>query len=215
MTGAPWHQSPLVALDLEGSGAQDRDQEAILEIATVPIINTFPDIDNAYCTLVNPGRPIPKRPWTSPGLTNHTLRNAPTLDVVEPALAARLNSHYIVGHNISVDWHLLQRRCPTIQPAGLIDTLRLAKHSNTNVGNGLERLITANHLTTKINALAAGSQPHRALWDTLAAAILLATLVEQIWPTTPTLDQLIRIAGIPADKPPCAIAADQPGLFEL
>jgi hypothetical protein len=30
-----WSAAPLVALDLEGSGAQDRDHEAILEIADV------------------------------------------------------------------------------------------------------------------------------------------------------------------------------------
>lgn len=215
MTGTPWHSAPLVALDLEGSGAQDRDQEAILEIATVPITNTHPDLDNAYHTQVNPCRPIPKRPWISPGLTNHTLRNAPALDTIEPALAARLNSRYIVGHNIGVDWRLLHRRCSTVQPTGLIDTLRLAKYSNTHAGNGLEHLIAANHLTTKINTLAPGSQPHRALWDTLAAAILLTTLIEQTWPTTPTLGQLINIAGISLDKPPHAIATDQPGFFEL
>jgi hypothetical protein len=35
MTGSTeeWTTAPLVALDLEGSGAQDRDDEAILEIA--------------------------------------------------------------------------------------------------------------------------------------------------------------------------------------
>ena len=32
-----WTAAPLVALDLEGSGAQNRDSEAILEIALVPL----------------------------------------------------------------------------------------------------------------------------------------------------------------------------------
>ena len=37
MTGSstPWQRARLAALDLEGSGAQDRDSEAILEIAVV------------------------------------------------------------------------------------------------------------------------------------------------------------------------------------
>ena len=39
-----WSAAPLVALDLEGSGAQDRDDEAILEIAIVPIAGGQPDI---------------------------------------------------------------------------------------------------------------------------------------------------------------------------
>ena len=32
-----WHAAFVVALDLEGSGAQDRDREAILEIALMPL----------------------------------------------------------------------------------------------------------------------------------------------------------------------------------
>lgn len=214
MTGTPWYQAPLVALDLEGSGAQDRAQEAILEIATVPITNGQPDMDNAYSTLVNPGRPIPKRPWISPGLTNHTLRDAPTLDAVEPTLATRLNGRYLVGHNLAVDWRLLHRRCPTIQPVGLIDTLRLARHLGTATSNGLAQLATAHDLTAKIDTLAAGSQPHRALWDTVAAAVLLLTLIHQRWSTPPTLEDLSSLAGLSLDHPAETAAIDQPSLFD-
>jgi len=52
----PWTTAPLVALDLEGSGAQDHDDEAILEIAIVPIAAGQPDVPAAYTTLINPGR---------------------------------------------------------------------------------------------------------------------------------------------------------------
>lgn len=78
---APWTDAPLVALDLEGSGAQD-DDEAILEIAVVPITGGRPSLDDAYTTLINPQRSIPRRPWISPGLTNRTLAEAawPTRD---------------------------------------------------------------------------------------------------------------------------------------
>ena len=124
----PWTQAPLVALDLEGTGAQDRDDEAILEIALVPITAGRPAPNEAYTTLINPGRSIPRRPWISPGLTDATLATAPPLSDVEPELTWRLSGKILVGHNVSVDWRLLQRRCPAIQPAGLIDTLRLARH---------------------------------------------------------------------------------------
>ncbi|QSB12970.1 3'-5' exonuclease [Natronosporangium hydrolyticum] len=214
MTGTPWYETPLVAVDLEGSGAQDRETEAILEIAAVPITGGQPDMDNAYCTLVNPGRPIPKRPWISPGLTNHTLRDAPTLDAVEPTLAARLNGRYLVGHNIGVDWRVLHRRCPTIQPAGLIDTLRLARNLGTTASNGLAKLVTAYNLTTKIDTLAVGSQPHRALWDTVAAAVLLLPLIHQRWPAPPTLDDLTNLAGLALDSPPTPATRGQPSLFD-
>ncbi|GAA3752331.1 3'-5' exonuclease family protein [Salinactinospora qingdaonensis] len=77
MTEQPWTEAALIALDLEGTGAQDRENEAILEIATVPLAGGLPAMDEAYETLINPGRPVPRRPWISPGLTNAVLRQAP------------------------------------------------------------------------------------------------------------------------------------------
>jgi DNA polymerase III subunit epsilon len=79
MTGSTeeWTTAPLVALDLEGSGAQVRDDEAILEIAVVPLVAAQPDMTAAHSTLINPGRRIPGRSWISPGLTNTALAAAP------------------------------------------------------------------------------------------------------------------------------------------
>jgi DNA polymerase-3 subunit epsilon/exodeoxyribonuclease X len=81
---------------------------------------------------------------------------------------------FIVGHNVGVDWHLLHRRCPSIRPAGLIDTLRLARPDEK--GNNLARLLDCHQLTPKVTELARDSQPHRALWDTTGAALLLQAL---------------------------------------
>ena len=54
-----WTDAPLVALDLEGSGAHDRDDEAILEIVVVPIYGGQPFLPDAFAALINPGRPDP------------------------------------------------------------------------------------------------------------------------------------------------------------
>src|SRR5712692_1378687 len=105
--GEVWTGASLVALDLEGSGAQDHEDEAILEIAVVPLAAGQPDTAAAYTTLINPGRRIPRRPWISPGLTNTALAAAPTPAEVEPELAHRINGHILVGHNVGVDWRLL------------------------------------------------------------------------------------------------------------
>lgn len=99
-----WMTAPLVALDLEGSGAQDHDGEVILEIAVVPITAGQPDISAGDSTLINPGRNIPRRHWISPGLITAVLAAAPHPAEVEPELARRVNGHAIVGHNVAVDW---------------------------------------------------------------------------------------------------------------
>lgn len=193
----PWTQAPLVALDLEGTGAQDRDDETILEIALVPITAGRPAPDEAYTTLINPGRSIPRRPWISPGLTDATLATAPPLSDVEPELTGRLSGKILVGHNVSVDWRLLQRRCPAIQPAGLIDTLRLARHVHPSLRQrNLGALIEHYTLTDQVSRLASESQLHRALWDTIAAALLIAMLINDL-PNSKSLSftELQHIAG--------------------
>jgi DNA polymerase-3 subunit epsilon len=197
---APWASAPLTALDLEGSGAQDREDEAILEIAVIPLAIGLPDMSAAYCTLINPGRPIPKRPWISPGLTTTLLADAPEPGEVEPELARRINGRIIVGHNIGVDWRLLHRRYPRITPAALVDTLRLARHLKLGGKNSLSALIAQVGIAAQVEQLALASQPHRALWDTTATALLLPALINAGWPAGITLGELLDIAQLDMTK---------------
>lgn len=203
----------LVAIDLEGSGAQDREHEAILEIALVPILDWQPDVADAYCTLINPGRSIPQRPWISPGLTNAVLRDAPTLPEVEPQLARRINGKYLVGHNVGVDWRLLHRRCPHISPAGLIDTLGLARHLNHGVKRGLTSVVDHFGLGRDVDQLASGSAPHRALWDTVAVALLLPVLSRAAYGADVHVGHLVKVAGAPTMDRRSA-PQSQPSLFD-
>lgn len=198
----PWKTARLIALDLEGSGAQDRDNEAILEIAVVPLTNGEPDMHASFCSLVNPSRRIRQGPWISPGLTNTVLATAPSLRDIEPQLADRLDGATIVGHNVAVDWRLLHRRCPTVQPAGLIDTLRLARHLRAGEkGRSLGTLVDKLGLRPKVDRLAASSQTHRALWDAVASGLLLAALIDE-QPGEQSHEWLLAAAGVPIELEP-------------
>ena len=107
-----WTDLSLTAVDLEGTGAQDGEDEAILEIAVIPITAGRPDTEAAYSTTLNPGRSVPRRPWISPGLTTAALTGSPELEEIEPELTARLHGRVWVGHNVRVDARLPARRCP-------------------------------------------------------------------------------------------------------
>nr|WP_207229833.1 3'-5' exonuclease [Krasilnikovia cinnamomea] len=203
----PWHTANLVALDLEGSGAQERDDEQILEIAAIRLIDGRPDLPTAYTTCIDPGRAIPARPWISPGLAGLALQGEPTLDDVRGDLIARLSGVWLVGHNIGVDWRLLHRHLPTLTVAGLIDTRRLAKAAAVAGKLGLSNLLTHLDLTGDVAAAAPGSRPHRALWDTTAAALLLGALIRRHFTAEPTLQQLVDVAGIPTETAAAARAA--------
>lgn len=194
MSDALWTQATLVALDLEGTGAQDREHEAILEIAAVPLAGGLPDMSRSYETLINPGRRVPRRPWISPGLTNAVLRHAPDPETVGAEVAARVTGCYLVGHNVGVDWRLLRRHYPDIEVRGLIDTLTLAKRERTK-SRSLTTLVDHYALTEGVSELVPDGRPHRALWDTVAAAVLLPTLINEQWSQPPTLATLLSVAG--------------------
>jgi DNA polymerase-3 subunit epsilon len=210
VTAPPWYTAALVAIDLEGSGAQDRDHEAILEIAAVPLRDGHPDLPHAFTTLVNPERPTPPRPWISPGINHQTLRTAPPLRQNAATLTALLDGRWIVGHNVTVDWRLLHRHLPALTPAGLIDTLTLARLCDIPGSKALTALIHHPGLDDLMRTTTPTSQPHRALWDATAAANLLVHLIQHRWPgRPPTLDMLRTAAGIDTGPP----AAEQPSLF--
>jgi DNA polymerase-3 subunit epsilon len=193
----PWHAARLVAVDLEGSGAQDRDQEQILEIAAIRLLGGRPEMATAFTTLIDPQRTIPARRWISPGLAGTALLGQPTLDAVRRDLLARLTGTYLVGHNVRVDWRLLRQQLPELTVAGLVDTQRLAKAASIPGKHTLTALLDHLQLTAKVTASAAGSRPHRALWDTTGAALLLTALIDRHFSTPPTLRQLLDAAEVP------------------
>jgi DNA polymerase-3 subunit epsilon len=217
VTAAAWTDADLIALDLEGSGPQDPDGEAILEIALVPIRQGRPDVDAAFSTLINPGRRIRRGPWISPGITNNVLSAAPPAAAVGADILSRVEGKILVGHNVRVDWRLLHKRFPDAAPAGLLDTMRLARslHPDQKRGHGLGPWIDRLGLAHTVDAAAPGSQPHRALWDTVAAALLLGALMDKT--SDPTAANLRTLAGVPltderATPPP---ATQQQGLWDL
>ncbi|GAA1456973.1 3'-5' exonuclease [Nocardiopsis exhalans] len=202
MLDQPWTGAPLCALDLEGTGAQDREREAILEVATVPIIGGSPDMAVAYESLVNPGRPVPQRRWISPGLTDDVLRQAPDPKLVGTELDKRVSGRYLVGHNVAVDWRLIHLHYPDLRPVGLIDTLRLARATRLDGSKSLGALLGRFDLRSRVDELVPSGRPHRALWDAVAAALLLAALIDSGEPPVRSLRELIGVAAIPLDPDP-------------
>ncbi|MEU6729313.1 3'-5' exonuclease [Nonomuraea wenchangensis] len=204
----PWTAAAdLVALDLEGTGSQDGDDEAILEIAVVPLAAGRPDMGAAWDSTINPERWVSPRPWISRDLSGGALAGSPTLDKVADTIAEKLTGKIVIGHNIGVDWRLLRLRLPAVQPAGLLDTARLVRHLRPEIQRwNLAALLDQHALTGRVNELVPGGRPHRALWDAVGAALLLAELVGHLpgGPATPlaTLTRLARVQLADPDREP-------------
>lgn len=118
-----------------------------------------------------------------------------------------------------MDWRLLHRRCPAIQPQALIDTLRLARHIHPgSKGNALSALLDRHHLTAALTDLVPASGSHRALWDTIGSALLLAKLIEDLpGKDMMSLTELLQIAGQLAEDAGNAPSpqTQQPSLLDI
>ena len=159
-------------------------------------------------------RSIPRRPWISPGFTAQALADAPAIADIAAEITERLDGKVIAGHNIGVDWRLLSRQCPVISPVALIDTLRLARHLRPAAGsNSLTGLLEHYELTEAVAELAPGSQPHRATWDAIGAALLLARLAADLpGGDQASLADLRQVAGYPVTGNRAPAEPDQAAL---
>ncbi|WP_219518466.1 hypothetical protein [Nonomuraea ceibae] len=98
-----------------------------------------------------------------------------------------------------MDWRLIHLRLPDIEPVGLIDTARLVRHLRPDFKRwNLTGLLADYGLEAEVSALVPGGRPHRALWDAVGAALLLAELVGQLpGKADTTLETLTRVTGQP------------------
>ncbi|WP_243742321.1 hypothetical protein [Actinorugispora endophytica] len=106
-----------------------------------------------------------------------------------------------------MDWKLLHLRHPSVRPSGLIDTLRLARHARIPDPRGLGTLLDRFELRNQVENLAPGGRPHRALGDTVAAALLLLRLADES-PEIHTVAELLAAASVPG-----VLASEDPTLF--
>ncbi|MCJ1677053.1 3'-5' exonuclease [Streptomyces sp. APSN-46.1] len=166
MNWSTWPR-PLFVVDVEGNGANPPD---LVEIAAVPVENGMPQPDGARTWLIRPPTPIPSRISRIHGITNEMTADAPTWPEIAKDVQELLDGAWICAHSASVEYGLLTRHMPHWQPAGVIDTLRLARAAFPgHKGFGLDALIT--HTGIRLDDVA-GTR-HRAGYDAHATALLL------------------------------------------
>ncbi len=153
--------SRLAVIDTEttGLGAQDR----VVEIAVVVLDATTLETVDEYDTLINPRRDV--GPEHIHGISASMVEAAPTFEEIAGDLAARLDDHILVAHNLPFDVRMVQGEFSRLDAAFSegrgICTLRLSG----------SRLSTA----TRDHGIRLDDH-HRALADARAAAELLRIL---------------------------------------
>jgi DNA polymerase III epsilon subunit-like protein len=129
------------------------------------------------------------------GITDRDVAAAPAWGEVAPDVLRLLDGAWIVAHSATVEYNVLARHLPAWQPAGVLDTLRLARATVPDAGRfGLDPLIE--HCGLDTDGLL--GQRHRAGFDAAATALLLLHLSQfhASW------DDMAGV-GVPAGLPGC------------
>lgn len=94
----------FIAFDLETTGIQPKS-DAIVEIGAVRFDGTEP-VDT-FCTLINPGRPIPPEASSVNGITDEMVTDQPAVETVLSDLAEFCGDLPLVAHNAPFDFKFL------------------------------------------------------------------------------------------------------------
>ncbi|MFI9100733.1 exonuclease domain-containing protein [Streptomyces fildesensis] len=181
---------PLVVVDVEGNAARPPD---LVEVAVLPVTGGTLHIDQQREWLIRPPTAIPPHIVRIHGITNESLTTAPAWGQVSEAIRAALDGAWLVAHNATVEYDALTRHLPGWKPAGVIDTLRLARATYPDAGgHGLDALIQ--HLQLPVTAIP--GQRHRAGFDAHATGLLLLDLAAHY----ETWDELTGVA-VPTTMP--------------
>ena len=117
----------FVALDIETTGLE-KSHEYILEVAAIRYRECV-EVEK-YVSLINPLVRIPRYVSQIHGITNKTVENAPTIDIVLPQLLNFMGENIIVAHNANFDIGFIEvwaRRLGTYPCWNYIDTVSAAK----------------------------------------------------------------------------------------
>jgi DNA polymerase III epsilon subunit-like protein len=175
-------------VDVEGNGQQPPE---IVELAAVTIADSR--LSEPVSWLVKPARPITALVTRKVhGISNTTVAAAPRFTEIRGQVEALLAGAWLVAHNARVEYELLARQLTGFAPAGVLDTLRLARVLWPGRDSyGLDALIRQERLDL---AAVAKSRRHRAAFDAWVTALLLLRLVDAAPPTVASLRRLAEVA---------------------
>ena len=190
-----WTEYDYIVLDLEGTGAQHKDQEGIVELSAIRIKSG--EITNEYFyRLIDPEIDIPPLISKIHGLKNADVESEPTFREISDDLLTFINGQILIGHNVQVDYRLLKKKIPEYEPNFVLDTYKLVKNRVKGLKSyGLDNLINHFHIEGQLKDLPIKRGRHSAYYDALATAHLFEKFLRQQNEEL-SLADLIKICGL-------------------
>ncbi len=171
----------FVVVDVETTGVSALGGDRVTEVAAVVV--EAGRMDDAFQSLVNPGRPISSRITALTGISNAMVADAPSFAQVADAFALTLTGRTFVAHNAGFDWGFLSMEFGRVaQPDALAGPLASPLAGPPLCTVRLARRLLAHLPRRNLDAVAwhygvAIDGRHRALGDARATAQVLLGLL--------------------------------------
>ncbi len=215
--------APAVAfVDLETTGTSSSG-DRVTEVAIVRVVDG--EVVEEWSTLVDPERSIPPDIQVLTGITNESVRGAPTFARIADEVRGRLEGHLFVAHNARFDYGFLKNEFARLElpfTAEVLCTVRLSRRLYPEaVGHGLDALIARHGLADPLDALepAARTGRHSALGDA-RALWRFARVIEREKPPeeiAAAVRRLLKVPSLPPQLPPDALEGvpEAPGVYRF
>lgn len=174
-------ESTIPVIDFETTGTVPGYPDEPWQIGIVLLRNGQVVENSAYSRLLRVGdRPFnPYAPGRHASI-RESLCEAPTLHDLWPELRHHLQGDALAAHNAGTEKKVLSHAFPLHRAPMWVDTLKLVRVAYPHLKtHKLEDVTRDLDLTARVNGLAPGLEPHDALFDAVACAVLLEHLLAQ------------------------------------
>lgn len=171
---------PILFVDTEGN---DHSPPDLIEISILKSNLEAKKKEDIYNWLIKPPNPINRIVTKIHGLKNSDVENCPVWDEIKDEVHSHLNGAWLIAHNAKVDYNIIKMHIPEWEPAGIIDTMKLAKHFLPEATSySLENLINFTKLhfhKSKSFYRDQSNSFHRASYDAKATSKLFSYLLSK------------------------------------
>lgn len=188
-------EARLVAVDFESTGHTPGYPDQPWQIGVVPLVRGEVVITESFESYLQVPVDRPFNPF-APGswrLARESLATVPDLAASWPVLKERVAGVPLIAHNAATEKKFFRKAWPLHRVGPWIDTLKLARRAFPDLKSyELERVVDAAGQQEQLRALLPGREPHDALYDALACALVLHYLLQQPCWAELTVGELCR-----------------------
>ena len=195
--------SAVAFVDLETTGTSATG-DRVTEVAIVRVVDG--EVIEEWSSLVDPERSIPPDIQILTGITNESVKGAPTFAEIRNEVRERLEGHLFVAHNARFDYGFLKNEFARLEmpfSADVLCTVRLSRRLYPDaVGHSLDALIARHGLCDPQDVVAGGARTgrHSALGDA-RALLRFSRVIEREKPAEEIAAAVKRLLKIPSLPP--------------